>query len=144
VTNGTGDTLEKITNGAFNIPPGLFVDVGYIIVGGTAGTLTSGVGGIAPSTVDDSINATVGFNFPGSSGLPAGATTLILVTETLANNFAPGLIGIIDSSTATVAGFEPASSVTPLPATLPLFATGLGALGLLGWRRKRKAAAIAA
>ena len=28
---------------------------------------------------------------------------------------------------------------TPLPATLPLFASGLGALGLLGWRRKRKA-----
>jgi hypothetical protein len=34
---------------------------------------------------------------------------------------------------------------TPLPAALPLFATGLGAMGLLGWRRKRKAfAAIAA
>ena len=32
----------------------------------------------------------------------------------------------------------------PLPGALPLFATGLGALGLLGWRRKRKAAAIAA
>jgi hypothetical protein len=30
------------------------------------------------------------------------------------------------------------TSATPLPATLPLFATGLGALGLLGWRRKRK------
>jgi len=29
--------------------------------------------------------------------------------------------------------------VTPLPASLPLFASGLGALGLLGWRRKRKA-----
>ncbi len=27
---------------------------------------------------------------------------------------------------------------TPLPTALPLFATGLGALGLLGWRRKRK------
>ena len=27
---------------------------------------------------------------------------------------------------------------TPLPASLPLFATGLSALGLLGWRRKRK------
>ncbi len=41
-------------------------------------------------------------------------------------------------------GFEglaaPAISETPLPATLPLFAAGLGALGLLGWRRKRKAA----
>ena len=33
---------------------------------------------------------------------------------------------------------------TPLPAALPLFATGLGALGLLGWRRKRKSAALAA
>jgi PEP-CTERM motif len=32
-------------------------------------------------------------------------------------------------------------SAVPLPATLPLFATGLGALGLLGWRRKRKNAA---
>ena len=30
---------------------------------------------------------------------------------------------------------------TPLPAALPLFATGLGALGLLTWRRKRKAIA---
>jgi hypothetical protein len=38
----------------------------------------------------------------------------------------------------------PDNLTTPLPAALPLFATGLGALGLLGWRRKRKAAAIAA
>jgi len=29
-------------------------------------------------------------------------------------------------------------SETPLPAALPLFATGIGGLGLLGWRRKRK------
>ena len=35
---------------------------------------------------------------------------------------------------------EPVSAV-PLPAALPLFATGLGALGLIGWRRKRKASA---
>lgn len=34
--------------------------------------------------------------------------------------------------------------VTPIPPALPLFATGLGALGLLGWSRKRKAAALAA
>jgi hypothetical protein len=32
-------------------------------------------------------------------------------------------------------------SATPLPAALPLYATGLGALALLRWRRKRKAAA---
>ncbi len=36
-----------------------------------------------------------------------------------------------------------ATSATPLPAALPLFATGLGALGLLSWRRKRKAQAVA-
>ena len=30
----------------------------------------------------------------------------------------------------------------PLPAALPLFATGLGVLGLLGWRRKRKAVGL--
>jgi hypothetical protein len=32
---------------------------------------------------------------------------------------------------------------TPLPAALPLFAGGLGALGLLGWCRKKKAARAA-
>jgi hypothetical protein len=34
-------------------------------------------------------------------------------------------------------------STVPLPAALPLFATGLGAMGLLGWRRKKKAQAAA-
>jgi hypothetical protein len=33
------------------------------------------------------------------------------------------------------------SAATPLPAALPLFATGIGALALLRWRRKRKATA---
>ena len=32
------------------------------------------------------------------------------------------------------------TSATPLPAALPLFATGLGALGLFSWRKKRKIA----
>jgi hypothetical protein len=35
-------------------------------------------------------------------------------------------------------------AATPLPAGLPLFATGIGILGLLGWRRKRKGAATIA
>ena len=36
--------------------------------------------------------------------------------------------------------FTVTNTPTPLPAALPLFATGLGAVGLFGWRRKRKAA----
>ena len=37
-----------------------------------------------------------------------------------------------------------AVTATPLPDTLPLFATALGGLGLLGWCRNRKAHAVAA
>ena len=33
---------------------------------------------------------------------------------------------------------------TPLPATLPLFASGAGVFGYLGWRRKKKATALSA
>ena len=36
------------------------------------------------------------------------------------------------------------SSAVPLPAAFPLFASGLGVMGLLGWRRKRKRAAAMA
>lgn len=35
-------------------------------------------------------------------------------------------------------------SPTPVPAALPLFASGLGGFGLLQWRRRRKHAALAA
>jgi hypothetical protein len=49
------------------------------------------------------------------------------------------LAGPEEETTGGPMTFSPVSPATPLPATLPLFATGLGALGLLGWRRKRKA-----
>ena len=54
-------------------------------------------------------------------------------------SYSPELFGGIVVATE-VAG----TGATPLPAALPLFGTGLGVLGLLGWRRKRKAAALAA
>ena len=46
---------------------------------------------------------------------------------------------IVTIDTFAVTGF---AVPTPLPAALPLFATGIGGLGLLGWRRKRKNAAV--
>jgi hypothetical protein len=48
------------------------------------------------------------------------------------------------SGTASITQQENPIGETPLPAGLPLFASGLGALGLLGWRRKKKAASRAA
>ena len=51
----------------------------------------------------------------------------------------------LEEPLASCGGQLCSASSTPLPAALPLFASGLGALGLLGWRRKRKnAAALAA
>jgi hypothetical protein len=44
----------------------------------------------------------------------------------------------------TDGSFTTEGAETPLPAALPLFASGIGAMSLLGWRRKRKAAAIIA
>lgn len=41
-----------------------------------------------------------------------------------------------DSNSNIFWGLAPVET-TPIPAALPLFATGLAALGLLGWSRKR-------
>ncbi len=60
-----------------------------------------------------------------------------------------GFIGSSDSGACPIicaygfAGVVSPGNPTPIPAALPLFATGLGALGLLGWRRKRKVALAA-
>jgi hypothetical protein len=53
-------------------------------------------------------------------------------------------LGLRGSKDAALCTCITGVSEVPLPATLPLFATGLGALGLLGWRRKRKNAAVIA
>src|SRR6185503_8537151 len=51
----------------------------------------------------------------------------------------PGDVFMSETGTLTFTGGSVAA--VPLPAALPLFATRLGALGLLWWRRKRKALA---
>lgn len=51
------------------------------------------------------------------------------------------IYGTVNGTTGVVGA--PDVNVVPLPAALPLFATGLGVMGLFGWRRKRKAEALA-
>jgi hypothetical protein len=65
--------------------------------------------------------------------------TAFLQNDAINSDFSGFFVGTNDPVT-----FTPVTNTTPLPAALPLFASGLGALGLLGWRRKRKASALAA
>ncbi len=73
--------------------------------------------------------------------VPAGATTLEIVSRL----YVAGLLGS-DGHAQTFGNlsiYTDGSSVaaTPIPATLPLLATGLAALGLLTFYRQRKAGA---
>ena len=87
---------------------------------------------IASTLVFDLIN-------PGAA-VPASYVNALgnnLGTFTLMGNTAG-----VDGRMRLTLGFE-SSAVIPIPAALPLFGTGLGVVGLMGWRRKRTAGADA-
>jgi len=157
LTANTGSvaTATTITSGAPDVVTSIIANnIG--LVTGTTIALTS------PTPV------TLGSTFTKSFTTPMGAfsenLTVTLVTP------GTNSLGVTASGTITgPAGFDPTpvfysaaytqnagpgtqinasfnNSTTPpnpipLPAALPLFATGLGGLGLLSWRRKRKAQA---
>jgi probable HAF family extracellular repeat protein len=75
---------------------------------------------------------------------PSGAGWLL--TDALGINDQGQIVGIGIDPNGKSHGFllTPDVAETPLPATLPLFASGVGVLGLLGWHRKRKVAILAA
>lgn len=82
------------------------------------------------STAYDGLN-------PLFTGIPAG---VYVGFEDLRRNAGSNF----DYLDETVVVTNVATNATPLPAALPLFASGIGGLVLLGWRRKRKAASGAA
>jgi hypothetical protein len=81
------------------------------------------------------------FDMSGQEGLGIGFSLLdgLLQGAFIADGCGPvtGCLPGVKITSGTVTN-------TPLPAALPLFATGLAGLGLLGWRRKKKAQAAAA
>jgi hypothetical protein len=82
--------------------------------------------------------------FVDSHGISFDLTSILVSADPPYNNYSGGLTcngGVTGCPTFSPTNMQ--LSQTPLPAALPLFATGLGVMGLFGWRRKRKAAAVA-
>ena len=109
----------------------------YNDAGGTAPP--NGVVGFEPSEA----YANLYFNpSPGEDDgqeTPLSGDLIIGVSETYLESLHRGLLGCSTNE----CGYFLTPAPTPLPAAFPLFATGLGALSLLGWRRKRKPQASA-
>jgi hypothetical protein len=74
---------------------------------------------------------------------PTGAVLLYLgISDACGYNGGPSCYSQDNSGSFSVS-ISGSSAATPLPAALPMFVGGLGALGVLGWRKKRKPAAAA-
>ena len=153
------NSMGMVTNTPSPTIPASFVEGAIsgstIGVGDTQITITNKLSAPFCSTPIPCADVFTGFGFVFSSGDITGVTVdpasspaflpiaggLTFGTDDIFVNVAgdaPAVGGelILDVSTAT-------PTATPLPAALPLFATGLGAMGLFGWRRKRKADATA-
>jgi hypothetical protein len=108
------------------------------------GIYIAGLGTLAPGSTTFSISNSNGFS--ANLYTDYGGTTTSFDTPLFA-----GLISDDRFTSVSLAGTELGDGIflddlyyghaAPLPAALPLFATGLGGLGLLGWYRKRKAQA---
>lgn len=123
--------------------------------------VTASLGFLAPSGAGTTTGGGSGFGFllfgvilDGSLTWASGVPNTITLADgsVIEIDFQGGKSIILNNSITTQAyitveslGPEGGPAVaTPLPAALPLFVSGLGALGLFGWRRKRKTQAKAA
>jgi hypothetical protein len=161
----TGASLDQST--AFNFGSGTFIvnqigagDQSTLALGGLVllSNPNYGSGNIGSLTGDMTKSWTTGAgtftetltSFIINRGTPDAITLLLAGTLTGPGGISQDAFAIVNANqvggpgnavnwsltdTSTLSG-------TPLPAALPLFATGLGALALLARRRKRKAAAV--
>ena len=134
---GTINILGSATGGTFSTTLELYLD---ICTAAGAGGVGCGSGTLL-ATQSLVLNSTDPYWAPTP---PAGA---VIVSGPVGNQAADVHTGLgtgqVDFFVVqpTVMGpsnwFAPFAEETPIPAALPLFATGLGVMGLFGWRRKR-------
>jgi hypothetical protein len=129
--------------------------IASVVVGGTSGGTQVGAYW-AFQNLGSSVNLTAGssyfivtiydlVNYEPVATFPTEQATfngIILNSEVAENCSAPDNCVMVTADNPGV--FGPNFETTPLPATLPLFAGGLGLMGFLGRRKQRKAAATAA
>jgi len=144
VATSISDTFGKV----HDFGPGTFIGGGFpgISVKTSPTEKTTGKGNAFGWTIGVRGSNSNGNSSGGNAG---GASSLVQQISTLGQlGGAGGGSAIVTtawtSSGSTEVGNSNSGSVqvvaNPLPPTLLLFASGLGALGLLGWRRKRQAA----
>jgi hypothetical protein len=139
-TNGGTTLLNPVT---FN------VGVNSCCIYDKTGTISESltVGGIT-QTINLPYNIHIDYadtiTFIGGETITVPGWQFVVNPLTLGPNGVGSFPYFLTATVTQLTGFSALDATTPLPAALPLFATGLGALGLLGWRKKRKAAAFAA
>ena len=134
---------------SFPFPIRLNTQLGPFQFGSNApnGNPISSLGAGGPFSVYDVVFK--GITLSNSTGTsPDWTSTTLPLGAVIVGFFDEGGTGSCTTGTGTGTGtcIKTANSeallITPLPGALPLFATGLVGLGLLGWRRKRKAQAV--
>ena len=145
---GTGDTAN-ITNG---VPIAIHLTATFGVAGVGSGTFTdtfevfdnqgaavAGFEDIAQpaNLLDTANNAFATYNLSTSIGPLTGSS---LINPGFSFPTTAGALILNSAGDATFTAVV--TPVVPLPAALPLFASGLAGLVLLGWRRKRKAQAV--
>jgi hypothetical protein len=90
---------------------------------------------LSPGNITDISLWTVGIN-------PGDVPVVLTLFATQFSGYCPSADVCFPPDATFSYDFTPNSTgVTPLPAAMPLFATGMGLMGWAGWRRRRKAQA---
>jgi hypothetical protein len=159
VTPATASVVTYSVSGSFG-NGATFLAGSVLTIDTTAGTVSNsdllvsaGFNSPANTFTDANLNQNGSFQTPFDWILGDGTDLTMFNGPTEFQGFSPlgGAVGTVTyfgpwgfsgGSFDTVLTLTPVA--TPLPGALPLFTAGLGTLGLLGWRRKRKVAAATA
>jgi hypothetical protein len=146
-----GDGGKATGSYTFDATTGVFSNISIATSGGNIAGATYGfVDGYSNASNAEFVNATGDLTGARVLLLPLVSAMTDLGGSILVSLIGLNLEGICSDPICTngtllrsvVSGSVTASPV-PIPAALPLLASGLGALGFVGWRRKRKAAVTA-